>query len=58
MVSIWSHGLKIPVLDIIAWPDEPWRTRQYFEATQKFQPRISGTMLAPKVTWAPKAPRV
>ena len=48
MESIWSHGLKIPVLDITAWPDEPWRTRPHFEATKKFQPSASGTMLAPR----------
>jgi hypothetical protein len=35
-------------LDITAWPDEPWRTRQHFEATKKFQPSASGTMLAPR----------
>lgn len=34
------------MLDITAWPDEPWRTRQYFEATKKFQSSISGTMFA------------
>jgi hypothetical protein len=47
-VSCRSHGLKIPVLDTTAWPDEPWRTRQYVEATKKFQPSISGTMLVPQ----------
>ncbi|KAJ5891804.1 uncharacterized protein N7473_008032 [Penicillium subrubescens] len=51
MESIWSHGLKIPVLDITALPDEPWRTRQYFEAAQRARREPAVPYWLPGRTW-------